>query len=94
MLLAKSKLSNIEVFISKASIDSVISHDKFVLIYKVLKEYDKMKEVIKKFKELNSSLKILILYKIMLSYFLKCRKNTESKNPKAARIKHGIIMLL
>ena len=30
----------------------------------------------------------------MLSYFLKCRKNTESKNPKTARIKHGIIMLL
>ena len=50
MLLAKSKLSNIEVFISKASIDSVIGHDKFVLIYKVLKEYDKMKEVIKNLK--------------------------------------------
>ena len=30
----------------------------------------------------------------MLSYCLKCRKNTESKNPKVARIKKGKIMLL
>ena len=30
----------------------------------------------------------------MLWYCLKCRKNTESKNPKVARIKNGRIMLL
>ena len=31
----------------------------------------------------------------MLSYYyLKCRKNTESKNPKVARAKNGRIMLL
>ena len=31
----------------------------------------------------------------MLSYYcLKCKKNTESKNPKVARTKHGRIMLL
>ena len=30
----------------------------------------------------------------MLSYCLKCRKNTESKNPKVVRIKIGRIMLL
>ena len=30
----------------------------------------------------------------MLSYCLKCRKNTESTNPKAARTKNGRIMLL
>ena len=30
----------------------------------------------------------------MLSYCLKCRKNTESKNPKAVRTKNGSIMLL
>ena len=29
----------------------------------------------------------------MLSYCLKCRKNTESKNPKVARKKTGRIML-
>ena len=33
-----------DVLISKALIDSVISHDEFVLIDNVLKEYDKMKE--------------------------------------------------
>ena len=30
----------------------------------------------------------------MLSYCLKCRKNTESKNPKVAMTKNGRIMLL
>ena len=30
----------------------------------------------------------------MLSYCLKCRKNTESKNPKFAMTKNGRIMLL
>ena len=30
----------------------------------------------------------------MLSYCLKCRNFIESKNPKVARIKNGIIMLL
>ena len=30
----------------------------------------------------------------MLSYGLKCRKNTESKNPKGVKTKNGRIMLL
>ena len=30
----------------------------------------------------------------MLFYCLKCRKNTESKNPKVVRTKNGRIMLL
>ena len=30
----------------------------------------------------------------MLSYCLKCKKNTESKNPKVGRTKNGRIMLL
>ena len=30
----------------------------------------------------------------MLPYCLKCRKNTESKNPEVARTKNRIIMLL
>ena len=38
VLLAKSKLNSIEVLICKSLIDSVISHDEFVLINKVLKE--------------------------------------------------------
>ena len=46
-MLAKSKLNSIEVLISKALIDSNISHDKFVLINNMLKEYDDMKQEIK-----------------------------------------------
>ena len=50
LLLAKSKSNSIEVLISKGLIDSVISRDEFVLINIVLKEYDEMKEEIKKLK--------------------------------------------
>ena len=50
VLLAKSKLHSIEVSISKALIDSVISHDEFTLINNFFKQYNKMKEEIKKFK--------------------------------------------
>ena len=34
------------------------------------------------------------MYKTILSYFLKCRKYTESKNPKVMRTKNGRIMFL
>ena len=46
-MLAKTKLSAIEVLISKASIKSNISHDEFVLLNNVLKENDDLKEKIK-----------------------------------------------
>ena len=44
MSLAKSKLNSLEVLISKALIDSNISHDEFVLINNVLKEFYDTKE--------------------------------------------------
>ena len=50
VLLAKSKLNNMEVLISKVLIDSNISHDEFVLINNVLKEYNDMKEEIENLK--------------------------------------------
>ena len=49
MLLGKTKLNAVEVVISKALINSHISHDKFVSINNVLKEYKEMKEEIKTF---------------------------------------------
>ena len=49
-MLTKSKLNRIEILISKALIDLNISHDEFVLINNVLKEYNKMKEEIKNLK--------------------------------------------
>ena len=45
VLLAKSKLNSIEVLVSKALIDSVISHGEFVLINNVITEYNKIKEL-------------------------------------------------
>ena len=47
VLLAKSKLNNMEVLISKSLIDSNISHDEFFLINYVLKEFYDTKEEIK-----------------------------------------------
>ena len=50
VLLAKSKLNSIQVLISKALIDWVISNDEFVLINNVLKKPGKMKEEIRNLK--------------------------------------------
>ena len=47
LLLAKSKLNSVEVLISEALIDSNISHDDFILINNVQKEFKDMKEEIK-----------------------------------------------
>ena len=44
---AKSKLNSLEVLISKALIDSNISHDKFVLVNNMPKEFGDIKEEIK-----------------------------------------------
>ena len=42
--MAKTKLDIIEVLVSRALMDSYISHDEFVLVNSVLKVYDDMKE--------------------------------------------------
>ena len=47
MLLVKTKLNAMEVFISKALIDSCINHDEFVSVNNALREYNEMKEEIK-----------------------------------------------
>ena len=47
MLLGKDQLNTIQVLIFKALIDSCISHDKFVSINNVLREYYEMEEEIK-----------------------------------------------
>ena len=49
VLLTKTKLNSTEGVISKALIDSNITHDEFVLIDNMLKEYDEMKEETKTF---------------------------------------------
>ena len=47
-----SKTNDIKVLISKALTDSYISYDKFVLVNKVLKAYDDLKEKVKNLKEI------------------------------------------
>ena len=39
-------------------------------------------------------MKFQTIYKTVLSYCLKCRKNTEIKNSKVAKIKNGRIVIL
>ena len=57
ILLPKSKLNSMQVLISKALIDANISHDEFVSINNVLKEYDKINQ---KCNKLFSLKKILV----------------------------------
>ena len=47
VLLVKTKLKTIQVLISRALIDSYISHDEFVSENNILKEYDYMKKAMK-----------------------------------------------
>ena len=47
VLLEKDKLNTIEVLISKALVNSYISHDEFVLVNNVLRKYYEMKKEIK-----------------------------------------------
>ena len=46
-MLGKDKLNSIEFLISKALIDSYISHDKFVSVNSLLREYNRIEEEIK-----------------------------------------------
>ena len=50
VFLAKAKLNSIEVLNSKTLIDSVISHDEFLLMNNFLKEFNEVKEEIKNLK--------------------------------------------
>ena len=47
VLLAKSKLNSIAALISNTSINSNTSHDEFVLVNNVLKEFSDIKEKLK-----------------------------------------------
>ena len=59
------KLNSTEVLISKALINSYISHHNFVLVNNVLREQDDLKGNIKKIFNISSKI-LLYLYKTML----------------------------
>ena len=79
ILLAKIKLNSIEVLISRYLICSKFSHDEFVLINNALKDHDDMKEEIKNLKTSTVHQRFQFIYKTMLSYCWRCRKNTDKK---------------
>ena len=47
LMLAKSKLNNIETLVSQALIDMEISHEEFIAIFKEKDKYEKMKEKVR-----------------------------------------------
>ena len=56
MLLGKDKLNIIEFLISKTLIDLYITHDEFVSVNNILREYNRIKE------EMKTSVKTLYRY--------------------------------
>ena len=93
VLLAKTKLNRIQVLISRAIINSHISHNEFVSVENLLREYDDMKAQIKNLKTSAVHQGFYSFYKIMLSYCVKYGKNTESKNPRVIKTNKGKLML-
>ena len=85
VLLAKTMLNSIEVLLSKDLIDLNSSHDEFVSINNVLKEYNDTKKEIKSLKISTLSQIFETIIKTMLSYCMKYRKNTEK--PEASKDK-------
>ena len=88
MLLEKDKLNTIEVLICKALIDSYISHDKFVLVNNVLREYYKINEEIR---NPESSVEYIILKQ----WNLLCQlpKYTANENSSVKKTKQNRLML-
>ena len=80
MLLGKGKLNTIEVLVSKALIDSYISHDEFVSVNNVLREYDEVKRVI--YKNFGNLLCV------------SCKKITVNENSSLRKTKQNRLMLL
>ena len=68
-MLGKDKLNTIEVLIWKALIDSYISHDEFVSINNVLREYNEIKKEIK-----NPETSVEYIIKTMETYCVSYKK--------------------
>ena len=71
VLLGKDKLKTIEVLISKALIDSYITHDEFISVNNVVRGYNEMKRKKKKHS--------VWYIKIMETYCVSCKKILRTK---------------
>ena len=67
-----------------------MSHDGFVSVNNVLRKYDDMKEERKNSTASTVHQRLQSIYKTMISYCLKRRKNIESKNKKDKKGKKNI----
>ena len=73
-MLGKDKLNTIEVIISKSLIDPYFSHDEFVSVNNVLREYNEIKEEIK-----NLEISVIYYIKTMENYCSVVKKILETK---------------
>ena len=87
VMLVRSKLNSIESKISEALIDNQISHEDFITIMNEERNYRELKESIRMMKGQEDR-------KRMLSYCLKCKKNTERIDPKVSATSNGKTMIL
>ena len=58
LMLAKSKLNNIETLVSQALIDMEISHEEFIAIFKEKDKYEKMKEKVRNVSKKQKSMRL------------------------------------
>ena len=97
VMLARSKLNIIESKISEALINNQISHEDSITFINEERNYRELKESIRMMKS-QSDKKIdidnLFKYKTMLSYCLKCKKNTESIESNVSATSNGRTMIL
>ena len=97
-MLTRSKLNSIEFKISEALINNQISHEDFITIINEERSYRELKESIRMMKGQEDKKKQILInlfkYKTMLSYSLKCKKNTESVSPRVSATSNGRTMIL
>ena len=95
-MLARSKLNSMQNQIPEALISNQISHEDFITIINEERNYRELKESIRMMKSQEGKKQIsinLFKYKTMLSYCLKCKKNTESIDPKVPATRNGRTMI-
>ena len=93
--MTRSKLNSIESKISEALINSRISHEDFLKIINEERNYRELKESIRMMKGQEDKKKeIMIKYKTMLSYCLKCKNNTESIDLRVSETSNGKTIIL
>ena len=80
MVLGKDKLNTLEVLISKTLVDSYVSHEEFVSVNDVLREYYEMKA-----KRKSWNFCRIHYIKIMETYCISCKKYTANENSRVKK---------